>query len=234
MQRSAFTWEVKGIDETGYIEGIAAGYGNVDFGGDRILPGAFTKSLEGRSGVPMLLFHDQHRPVGKWGEFAETDDGLLAKGKITTKTRDGGEAYELAKDGALAGLSIGYDVGQKRMAGKVRELVELTLHEVSLVSIGMNPRALVQGVKEIEDLRNRLAAGDRLTEREWEGLLKDRLGLSNAEAERAVRVHDLRAGQGDPDDEQAEVSMDELLAAMAGAEIECFDEDGNSVSFEDL
>ena len=199
MQRSAFTWDVKGIDETGYIEGLAAGYGNVDFGGDRILPGAFTKSLEGRNGVPMLLFHDQQRPVGKWAEFSETEEGLLARGKISTKTRDGGEAYELAKDGALAGLSIGYEPVVKRMAGKVRELVELMLHEVSLVSIGMNPRATISGIKEIEDSRNRLAAGDRLSVREWERLLKENFGLSNAEAERAVRVNDLRNGQGEPD-----------------------------------
>lgn len=216
MQRSAFTWDVKGIDESGYIEGLAAGYGNVDFGGDRILPGAFSKSLEGRSGVPMLLFHDQQRPVGKWAEFSETEDGLLAKGKISTKTRDGGEAYELAKDGALAGLSIGYEPTVKRMAGKVRELVELMLHEVSLVSIGMNPKAVISGVKEIEDSRNRLAAGERLSEREWERLLKENFGLSNAEAERAVRIHDLRIGQGEPDKPETDPEA-ALWAAMGAA-----------------
>ncbi|MGL5735455.1 MAG: HK97 family phage prohead protease [Beijerinckiaceae bacterium] len=218
MQRSSFAWEVKGIDETGYVEGLAAGYGNVDFGGDRILPGAFTKSLDGRGGVPMLLFHDQKRPVGKWSEFAESADGLIVKGRITVKTRDGGEAYELVKDGALAGLSIGYDATVKRMAGKVRELVEVMLHEVSLVSVGMNPKALISGVKEIEEARNRLAAGDRLSEREWEGLLKDAFGLSNAEAERVVRVHALRIGQGEPDKPVAD-PIASLWAAMSDAPI---------------
>jgi len=214
MQRNSFAWEVKGIDETGHIEGLAAGYDNVDFGNDRILKGAFAKSLLGRSGVPMLLFHDQHRPVGKWHTFEESADGLVVKGKISVKTRDGGEAYELVKDGALAALSIGYDATVKRMSGKVRELVEVFLHEVSLVSIGMNPKALVSGVKEIEDSRNRLAAGDRLTEREWEGLLKDSFGLSNAEAERVVRVHNLRIGQGEPDKPEADSSA-ALWAAMS-------------------
>ena len=214
MQRSAFTWDIKGVDETGYIEGLAAGYGNVDFGGDKILPGAFSKSIQGRNGVPMLLFHDMNRPVGRWKEFAETEEGLVAKGKITTKTKDGGEAYELVKDGALAGLSIGYDAIKKRMVGKVRELSELFLHEVSLVSIGMNPKALVSGFKELEDSRNRLAAGDRLSEREWEGLLKDAFGLSNAEAERVVRVHDLRIGQGEPDTPDGADHEAALWAAM--------------------
>jgi hypothetical protein len=41
-----------------------------------------------------------------------------------------------------------------------------------------------------------LAAGERLTEREWESLLKKSFDLSNAEAERAVRLH--FKGQGDP------------------------------------
>lgn len=218
MQRSSFSWDIKGIDETGYVEGLAAGYGNVDYGGDRILPGAFAKSIEGRAGVPMLLFHDQQRPVGKWAEFAETAEGLVVKGKISTKTRDGGEAYELVKDGALSGLSIGYDPLVKRMAGKVRELVELALHEVSLVSIGMNPKALVSGVKELEDSRNRLAAGERLTEREWERMLKESFGLSNAEAERAVRVNDLRNGQGEPDKPEDD-PFAALWAAMADAEV---------------
>ena len=212
MQRSSFAWEIKGIDETGYVEGLAAGYGNVDFGGDKIMPAAMQKSVTGRSGVPMLLFHDQHRPVGKWSEFTETPEGLMAKGKISTKTRDGGEAYELVKDGALSALSIGYDAIRHKMAGKVRELHELFLHEVSLVSIGMNPKALISGVKEIEDSRNRLAAGERLSEREWEGLLKDSFGLSNSEAERVVRVHNLRIGQGEPDTTEAAAFFEALAA----------------------
>lgn len=231
MQRNSLAWEIKDLDEAGYVEGLAAGYGNVDFGNDRIVKGAFTKSLEGRNGVPMLLFHDQHRPVGKWFEFEETDDGLVTKGKISTKTRDGGEAYELVKDGALSALSIGYDVTRKQMAGKVRELVEVFLHEVSLVSIGMNPKALISGVKELEDSRNKLAAGDRLTVREWERLFKDQFGLSNTEAERAARIHGLN-GQGEPDEPVAD--MDTLFAAMNGADIVCVDENGNTVSFEDL
>ena len=133
----------------------------------------------------------------------------------------------------MTGLSIGYDPTVKRMAGKVRELVEVFLHEVSLVPIGMNPKALISGVKQIEDSRNRLAAGERLSEREWEGLLKDAFGLSNAEAERVVRVHELRMGQGEPDKTVGN-PMEAILAAMSDAPIICVDENGNEVSFDDL
>ena len=88
-------------------------------------------------------------------------------------------------------------------------------------------------MKEIEDSRNRLAAGERLTEREWEGLLKDSFGLSNSEAERVVRVHNLRAGQGDPDTTERD-PLEALFAAMTDAPIICVDEQGNEVSFDDL
>lgn len=176
MLHKDFGLEIKGIDETGYIEGLAAGYGNVDHGNDKILSGAFAKSIAGRAGVPMLLYHDMRRPIGKWSEFTETSDGLITKGKIAVKTRDGGEAYELANAGALGGLSIGYDPIVKRMAGKVRELVELALHEVSLVTIGMNPKALITGVKEI------LEAGELPSVREFEEFLRDAGGFSKSQA----------------------------------------------------
>ena len=63
----------------------------------------------------------------------------------------------------------------------------------------MNPEAKVTGVK-VEDieLRDRLAAGDRLTEREDGGAVRRTpLGLTNAQAERAVRLN-VKAGLGDP------------------------------------
>lgn len=194
----ALALDVKNLDETGYVQGIAAAYGNVDFGNDRIMPGAASKSLLGRSSMPMLLYHDQKRPIGKWAKIEETSGGVLVEGKISTKTRDGAEAYELVKDGALSGLSIGYKTRRARMNGKVRELHEIDVWETSFVTIGMNPATGVLSVKEIEDLRSRLATGDRLTEREWETLLKKSFDLSNAEAERAVRIN--LKGQGEPGD----------------------------------
>lgn len=147
----SLAFEVKNLDEAGYIQGIAAAYGNVDYGGDRLLPGAATKSLARTTALPMLLFHDHKRPVGRWGKMDDSSSGLMVEGKISTKTREGGEAYELVKDGALSGLSIGYQTLDKRMVGKVRELKEIAVHEVSLVTIAMNPATLITGFKSILD-----------------------------------------------------------------------------------
>lgn len=197
---SALRFEVKNIDEAGYIEGLAAGYGNVDHGGDRILMGAAAKSLQATPSVPMLLYHDMKRPVGRWGKLAETDAGLAVEGKISIKTRDGGEAYELTKDGALSGLSIGYSPTIKRMVGKVRELVEIAVHEVSLVTIGMNPLATVIGVKST-DVFTRWQSGVRPQRRELETMLKDGFGVSNSEAERMANalLNEDRGGRDDAD-----------------------------------
>lgn len=199
MSELDFVLDTKAIGDDGTIEGLAVGYGNVDHGGDQVMPGAITKSLEGRKSLPMLLYHDQKRPAGAWHSWEETSEGLLVKGRFAMGAMTGKEAYSLAKDGALGGLSMGYKTIRHRMERKARQLLEVALHEISLVTIPMNDRTRIIDVKDIGDLRDRLAAGERLTEREWEGLLRKSFDLSNAEAERAVRLN-LKGGQGAPDD----------------------------------
>jgi hypothetical protein len=198
MNELDFALDVKSIESDGTIVGLAAGYGNLDHGGDIMMPGAATRSLEGKSRLPMLLFHDQKRPVGVWNvpEFKELPDGHQVAGRFAMSTLAGKEAHAMAKDGALGGLSYGYRTLRDKIVGKARQLFEVALHEISLVTIPMNAKAMIMAVKGIEDLRDRLAAGDRLTEREWEGLLKKSFDLSNSEAERAVRLH--FKGQGEP------------------------------------
>lgn len=197
MNEFDFPLDVKAIGEDGTIEGLAAGYGNVDHGGDIMLPGSVMKSIEGRKSIPMLLFHDQKRPIGVWREFKETDDGLFVKGNFAMSTDAGREAHAMTKDGALGGLSVGYRTLKDKIVGKARHLVEVALHEISLVTIPMNGKALITSVKGIEDAREKLAAGERLSAREFDTFFKA-IGLSNNEAERAVRIN--LKGQGEPDD----------------------------------
>jgi len=149
MQTFDFPLEVKDVGEDGQIEGVAAAYNNVDHGGDIILPGAFAKTLKGRKALPMLLYHDTRRPVGVWNGFEDSDRGLRLKGRITTVSADGAEALALARDGALAGLSIGYRSIKERYTDTARELIEITLLETSLVAVPMNDRAQVTKVKHI-------------------------------------------------------------------------------------
>jgi hypothetical protein len=52
---------------------------------------------------------------------------------------------------ALRGLSIGYDTVRSVMKGKVRQLTELKLFEISLTPFPMNELALVTSVKDASD-----------------------------------------------------------------------------------
>lgn len=146
MNEFDFALDVKAIDADGSIEGLAASYGNVDHGGDVMLPGSAI--IRGKS-VPMLLYHDQRRPVGVWREFKETAGGLLVKGTFAMSTNDGRDAHAMTKDGALAGLSVGYKSLRDKMVGKARHIAEAIIHEVSLVTIPMNEKAVIVSVKNI-------------------------------------------------------------------------------------
>ena len=193
-------------DETGEFEGYGSTFDSEpDSYGDVIAKGAFSESLEqhkARGSMPKLFWqHDSHQPIGKWLAATEDDNGLLMRGRLNMGVQKGREAYELLKAGDIDGLSIGYRI-KKHTEDKDKGiwlLEKLDLFEVSVVSIGANRHATVDSVKAERaalELIERLKAGDRLTEREFEQMLKGTLGLSNSQAERAVRVH--LKGQGEP------------------------------------
>jgi len=147
MNHLDFVLDTKAVTADGQIEGLAAGYGNVDAGGDVIVPGALARSLKGRKSVPMLMYHDQTRPAGVWTDFAESREGLIVKGQLSLSSQIGQEAHGLVRDGAIGGLSIGYRTIREAVVGKTRQLLELALYEVSLVTIPMNERAVITSVK---------------------------------------------------------------------------------------
>jgi HK97 family phage prohead protease len=175
MSELDFVLDAKALADDGEIEGLAAGYGNLDFGGDVILPGAIAGSIAGRKSVPMLMYHDQKRPAGVWTGFEETSDGLLVKGRFSMSTRTGREAHGLVKDGAIGGLSIGYRAIRERLVGKARHLIEVALHEVSLVTIPMNEKALITSVKSI------IEAGQLPSLSQFEDFLRE-AGFSKSQA----------------------------------------------------
>ena len=154
----------------GEVVGLAAIRGNVDLGGNRILNGAFTKSLARR--LPLLLWsHDTERPPigkvlaarevgrdalpGKVLQLApDATGGLEVTCRYFMDTELGKAAYTAITGGSELGMSIGYNViGQtftnEPEHGRVRNLTEIDLMEVSPVNFGMNPAAvaLAKGYK---------------------------------------------------------------------------------------
>ncbi len=162
MEYAGSPFEIKELSDSGTIEGLLAGFGDVDHGGDRLLPGCLTKTLASRnSPLPMLLHHDMKRPIGAWKEWQERSEGLYVKGSLTLSTRDAQEAHALAKDGALTGLSIGWNAKRKSLDQRsgVRTIEEAELFEGSLVAIPMHNRARVSAIKSItkaQDIRELL------------------------------------------------------------------------------
>lgn len=136
-----------GTSEDRTIEGFGAVFGNIDSQNDIVMLGAFAKSIA--AGLPAMLWqHKQDQPIGIWDEMRETDQGLYVKGRILD-TALGNDAYKLAKAGALKGMSIGYSTKDYAIDKKtgIRQLKELALFEVSLVTFPANDRATITRVK---------------------------------------------------------------------------------------
>lgn len=196
---------IKDMKESGEIEGYGSTFGGEpDSYGDVIAPGAYSDSLAAHKSagtMPKMFWqHDSREPIGKWFEAKEDSKGLFLRGKLNMGVQRAREAYELLKERDIDGLSIGYRIKEYYVDTDtgVWTLEKIDLREVSIVSIGANDNATIASVKAAKaahELSDRLKAGDRLTEREFETWLKG-LGFSNSQAERAARVH--LKGQGDP------------------------------------
>ena len=122
--------------------GYAAIFDRPDRGGDVVRKGAFAKALEEAGEVPLLWQHKAGAVVGRIEHLSEDERGLrviAALGDV--------RLARLLETKKVDGLSFGYRVREAKSAGKLRELIELDLVEVSLVAHPMQPRARVHAVE---------------------------------------------------------------------------------------
>ena len=202
-------FNAKSVRNDGSFEGYASTFNNVDNGYDVVMPGAFTKSLQSRpaSRVKMLWQHDVTQPIGVWNHVAEDSKGLFVKGRVLREVQKGAEAYALMKEGVIDSMSIGYQTLESDYTPSgIRQLKELGLMEVSLVTFPMNDQATVTAMKE-------------LNPRELEKSLRDE-GFSWASATKAVAIFQQRLRDGGvnvdigPRDEDAATQTATLAAAL--------------------
>lgn len=161
IEHKSVALEVKEIDSDGRIAGYGSIFGNVDDGGDIVMPGALSKSCErmrmGKMKLKMLWQHDPSQPIGVWETAREDEKGLFVQGRILSSVAKGAEAIALVKAGALDGLSMGYRTVKsdyrETARGTVREIMEAELWETSLVTFPMNPEATVTDVKQLSSPR---------------------------------------------------------------------------------
>jgi len=108
-----------------------------------------------KAGMPILLFHDDTRPVGKVLWIKQGDGEVISRGKININTEDGKLAWELIKgpDQFVKDISIGFKSfkqispsEQDKRSNEKWKNVDLVHSdwlplEYSIVSIGANRNA---------------------------------------------------------------------------------------------
>lgn len=172
-------FQVKAIEESGAFEGYGSIFGNIDHYGDIVEKGAFTTSLgkhKQKGTMPALLWqHKGSEPIGVYTDMYEDENGLYVKGQLALKTAKGQEAYELLKMKALSGLSIGFNTVSDEYDQKtnIRNIKEVDLWEISLVTFPANESARISALKSIEEIK---------TLSDAENYLRESGGYSKSEA----------------------------------------------------
>lgn len=185
IKTKSLSFEIKANeDESGKFTAYGNTFGNVDNAGDKTMRGAFSKCIrESEAGrMPRLLSQHGHRsnPIGIITSMKEDENGLLFEGEFCTEPGTAGaEAYALVKMGALDQFSIGYNTVKSKMVAGVKELHELDVKEISLVTFACNENSLIQSVKTALD------SGEDVTERMIQKALQE-AGLSKRQAASAV------------------------------------------------
>ena len=115
-------------DETSYLAG--------DPGGERILRGAFNRSITHRgSAIPLHDNHSTGRRLGTSSSWEESDVGLVGVFSINEGPRGDDILTEL-RQGYFGGMSVGFQpIDVDRSDDGVRQIREAELIEVSLVGM---------------------------------------------------------------------------------------------------
>lgn len=149
-------------DGSGIFEGYASVFGNVDSYGDKVIKGAFSKSLaksfpNDGAGIPCYWSHRMDDPefiLGKTLSAVEDEHGLKVRVSLDLDNPKAAAAYRALKAGAVNQMSFAYEVVDSHFVpekgakfGGVNELRELNIFEVSVVQIGANTATSIDMVK---------------------------------------------------------------------------------------
>jgi HK97 family phage prohead protease len=152
--------EFKADIEKREVTGYASTFGNIDRGDDRVVKGAYTKTIDEDLPVGRIKVRRNHDGViGRPIHMEQDSKGLLTVSRISA-TPLGDETLTLVADGVVDRMSIGYRLDGpdgKRYVNengrKIRELVSLRLDEYSLLDLPpMNESAAITDVKTLYDV----------------------------------------------------------------------------------
>lgn len=163
MNRRPITFTIekafKSTDKSiGIIEGLASTYSHIDYYGDQIIAGAFTKSIKkfkkDKQMIPMLSGHSHDRVIGGFdaSKIKDSGDGLYVVGAIDLDTQRGKEDYSLLSKGFITGLSVGGTVNIDDMEidkHGVRQIKNFNLQEISVTPMPANDSSRISEVKSV-------------------------------------------------------------------------------------
>lgn len=129
---------------------------------ERIMPGAFSKSLSVNSEVHFLAEHDSKKILASTRnsslELKEDEKGLFMKATISPTTY-GKDYHTLIKDGILRNMSFGFGVLKDKWTKLTdgtytRDITDLILYEVSVVTNPAYPQSTIsaRGLNLIEEV----------------------------------------------------------------------------------
>lgn len=167
MELEYKTFKAQKIDaKEGIIEAIVSVFNNIDQVGERIIQGAFSKSLATK--MPKGVWaHSWRDPVAKTLEARELGPGdpllpeslknlggLYIKGQFNLNTTRGKDAFSDIDFGIIDEFSIGYRVVKAAWDSnsETRDLQELNLYEWSPVLFGANQATRLIGAKSLAGL----------------------------------------------------------------------------------
>lgn len=163
--------EIKVSKGSNIVEGYLASFDNIDSDEDMFIKGAFSKSLQehgvesnSNRKIAHLAYHDVTRPIGKFIELREDDNGLYFKSELGSH-QDGKDFLAMYKSGIIREHSVGFNYLRDKMFQKVDDvsgkqytlLTEVKLWEGSAVVFGANSETPnLTDIKSQKDLDNYL------------------------------------------------------------------------------
>jgi HK97 family phage prohead protease len=146
---------IKDLDiNSSIVTGYFSTWDTIDYDGDVMERGCFTKTINERfakNQIKYLWQHDTYKPLGKLNVLVEDDKGLYFEAKMSD-TSYGLDALKLYRDGVIDQHSIGF-ITIKSIEEQNSEDVEITrikevkLFEGSAVTFGANEKTPFTGFK---------------------------------------------------------------------------------------
>ena len=153
----------------GTFTAMVAAYNNVDLQGDRILPGAFDKSIaewqEKGDPIPVIWSHDWGNPFAHIGSVdpanvESTPDGLKFAGRLDMEDPFAAKVHQLIRERRVTQWSFAYEVRDEQMAKDgANNLLDLGIFEGGPTLKGANPMTDTLDAKAAAELARGVRSG---------------------------------------------------------------------------